>query len=124
HVARGGSAVTHCAAQTLQPRVSAWHVFGPVLLLAGGILPSQIGDARAVRLPLEASLLAASAALVLLAYSVMHWAWPPVGFEASGLVWWFSNAAAAICFVAAVAVWALRAWRSRQARAHGREHVV
>jgi hypothetical protein len=39
-----------------------------------------------------------------LGYSVLHWSWPPVGFEASGFVAFLSLVATGLCILAAVAV--------------------
>ena len=53
----------------------------------------------------------ASAVSFVLAYSVMNLGWPPVGFEASGLVWLLGNVLGGICLVASLVSFALYSLR-------------
>ena len=86
-------------------------------LLLLGMLPSDLKvhrlSVRAVAVPFAT----ASAALALLSYSVLNWAWPPVGFEASGLVWSLSRMAALVCIVVAAALTLYGLLRARK-RSH------
>ena len=96
HVAKDGSVVLGRSAAGLRPELSAWQVFGPVALVALGVLPSRLFPSAAVSFAIFGS------TLLLVSYSVIYWAWPPVGFEASALVAVACLAGAALCFLFAV----------------------
>jgi hypothetical protein len=56
-------------------------------------------------------LLALALAAFALAYSVLHWGWPPVGFEGSGYVAFFAVLVGVSCLVSLVGLSLVRLYR-------------
>ena len=100
----------HKTAASLQSELSAAQVLGPLALLFLGMLPFSFHSQRAPH-PVT-WLLVLGGLLLLISYSVLHWSWPPVGFEASGLVWAASLIGAVVLFGIAIGLVVARAWRA------------
>ena len=119
-MARGGSVTAERTAGALRSELSASEVLGPLVLLPLGIWPWS--TARSSPFPVVL-LVAFGGILLLISYSVVHWAWLPVGFEAAPLVWAVCGVTGAVCLLAAAVVGLLR--RRNTAISPGRaENVV
>ena len=111
----------HKTAASLHSELSAAEVLGPFVLLILGLWPFAPQSQRSLR-PVR-WLFVLGALSLLLSYSVLYWSWPPVGFEASGLVWAAGLLGAVVFFGSAAALLAARAWGSKSMHTPS-EHVV
>ena len=88
------------SAAALRSELSAPRTFRLIALFFG-VLPSHLRKHAPL---VVVSLLVLSAVLLIVSYSVLHWGWPPVGFEASAFVAVVSMAGSTLAFLIAVVI--------------------
>jgi hypothetical protein len=110
HELRGGQVATGAGLIREPSELGAYEVLvAPVLSVLFGVNPVQRRPSTSPqRWPW---LLVLALAAFTLAYSVLHWGWPPVGFEASGYVALLAVLVGGTCLVSLVVLTLARLYR-------------
>jgi hypothetical protein len=103
YVQQGGKILPSAACVQDPNELSAIQVLlVPLIALLCGMMPGKFLPRTTPSV--VAMLLLIALGFLTLGYSVLHWSWPPVGFEASGFVAFLSLVATGLCILAAIGV--------------------